>query len=127
MNKNIRENIAPLEEAGKIWPLLKELEAKTFNFTEDFQPFTIFNKDGSLVLDETGEPVVEYRDINESYPKGIQLLIDSSKAQLLYPESVINQEGEEYVRMDLFTILLFQAVKEIYKEFSDRLSVLEAK
>lgn len=121
----LRENIKPLEEAGPVWPMLKELQAQTFNFSEDLQPFPVYGPMGNYLFDENGNQVVEYRDVNEAYSRGIQLLIDAEKAKTLYPEGVINQNGEDYVRMDLLTVLLFQSVKEIYKEFSDRIAALE--
>lgn len=123
----LRVDIEPLENAGPVWPLLKELEAKTFRFGENIQAFPVIGRDGRALLDEEGNEVVEYRDVNETYPRGTQVLVDTEKAMLLYPEGVIEQGGEKYIRMDLLTVLVFQSLKEIYKELSDRLAVLETK
>lgn len=55
-------------------------------------------------------------------------MIDPFSIEAYYPESVVTHEdGTKYCRIEIITVLLLQAIKEMHEDFSIRINNLETK
>lgn len=123
MFADIRENIVDLSEYGPILPLIEDLKVKSFTYksilntpkVEDyFDP-----NSGDVLIKGHSETYIEY-------PQGIQVMIEPSSLENMYPEGVVTSEdGTKYYRFELVTAFLVQAVKELKTELSARIEKLE--
>lgn len=124
MSEQIRENISNLSDYGPILPLIQNLQVKSFNYKK------IVNQEATEErIDElTGELIPAQSETYIPYPEGIQVMIEPSSLEFMYPEGVvIGGDGTKYYRSELVTAFLVQAVKEMYEELSTRIKALESK
>lgn len=119
----IRENITDLSELGSVWPFIDNLQVSSFTYKRI--PTTTTTEYTSESL---GFEVPPQEETYIPYPEGIQVMIEPSSLEISYPEAVVvDGNGTKYYRAELITAFLVQAIKELHKEFSTRISVLESK
>ena len=139
MSEQIRENISNLSDYGPILPLIQNLQVKSFNYKKIIsipaQEERVDELTGEIIpaqeerVDElTGEIIPAQEETYVLYPEGIQVMIEPTSLESMYPEGVVTgEDGNKYYRSELVTAFLVQAVKEMYEELSNRLRVLESK
>lgn len=120
----IRENVTSISEFGPILPLIQTLQVSAFNYKK-----IISTPAQEERVDElTGELIPAQPETYIPYPEGIQVMIESSSLESMYPEGVVTgEDSTKYYRSELVTAFLVQAVKEVYEELSNRIKVLESK
>lgn len=124
MSEQIRENIGNLSDYGPILPLIQNLQVKSFNYKK------IVNTEATeeRVDELTGKLIPAQPETYIPYPEGIQVMVEPSSLESMYPEGVVTgEDGTKYYRSELITAFLVQAVKEVYEELSNRIKVLESK
>jgi len=124
MSETIRENITDLSQTGPVWPLIQSLKVSSFNYKQ-----IVNSRATEERIDElTGEFIPAQPETYIPFPEGIQVMIEPTSLELMYPEGVVTSlDGTKHCRADLVTAFLVQAVKEVYNELSARIKTLESK
>ena len=118
----IRENVSSLSDFP-IWSFIENLQVSSFTYKK------IINTEAQEEhIDElTGELIPAQQETYIPYPEGIQVMIEPSSLEDMYPEGVvIDSDGTKYYRSELITAFLVQAIKELRTELSGRIATLES-
>lgn len=124
MNETIRENITDISNTGLAWELIQNLKVSSFEYKK------IVNTPATEErFDEVTNQIIPAQpETYIPYPEGIQVMIVPSVLESMYPEGITTgSDGTKYYRAELVTAFLVQALKDLHKELSDRISTLEAK
>jgi hypothetical protein len=117
----IRENVSSLSEEP-VWSLIESLQVSSFTYKKIVNTEAIEEYTDEL----TGELIPAQKETYIPYPEGIQVMIEPSSLENIYPEGVVTgSDGTKYYRSELVTAFLVQAIKEVRAELSGRIDSLE--